>query len=73
MNDLELPAVGLYDGRKTFHPVTIVAVKNPIDFAYLGSVDVTAQHAIVATASSFVRHDSFELRDERDSVFDFVL
>ena len=73
MNDLEFTGIRLDNGGKTFNPVTVIAIQNPVDIANLRFVNVAAQHAIVAASSRFVGEDHFELIDEGDGILDFVL
>ena len=44
-----------------FYPVAVIAIQNTVNVAHLGTVNVPAHHALVATASRFIRDRYFEI------------
>ena len=54
-------------------PVAVVAVKDPVDQAHLGVVDVTAHHAVSAAAAGLARDRGLEVTHVRDRSLDLEL
>ena len=67
-------AVKVIQQRGTaFNPVAVVAVQHAVDVAHPGAVDVSAHHALVATASRVVCHCYVKVGHKAQSTSDFLL
>jgi hypothetical protein len=73
MQQLQLTIV-MFDQRgTTLDPVAIIAIKGAIDFAYLGAVDMTAHHPLVASSPGLTSHSHLKIRDVIQGLLDLVL
>src|SRR5437899_1174801 len=73
MQNRELALLALHQGSETFHPVAFVAVQNATNRADLRLVDVTAHHAVDASATRFLGKRDLEVGDIHHRVLHLVL
>ncbi|HKX65072.1 MAG TPA: hypothetical protein VJM78_07155, partial [Rhizomicrobium sp.] len=67
-------SVGIFDkGAAAFNPVSVIEIKDIANPAYLGMVDMAANHAVHAPELGLACHELFEPGDILDRVFDLVL
>ena len=59
--------------RTAFYPVAVIAVKHAVDVAHFSTVNMAANHAVVAATFGFLGHRHFKVSDVIQRTIDFLL